>query len=151
MPLFRRRTAEPEPLIFTVGVSDHRVMVRGPETGCHILDDVDQYTEFIDRKSADVHGQRDTVGVLNAKLDYAELVDTMVSVLVLTFEELVERGIVTADEVPEKPAPMAIRRDIATYEYIQEVYERAQRRCDWARDVDAMLRERQIAVLWPHT
>ena len=151
MPLFRRRTAEAEPLVFTVGVSDHRVMVGGPDAGCRILDDVDQYTEFIERKSTHAHGGRDTVGVLNAKLDYAELVDTMVSVLVLTFEELVERDLMATEHVPEKPGPIAIRRDIATYEYIQEVYERAQKRCAWARSADAMLRERDVAVLWPQT
>ena len=150
MPLFRRRAPETASLAFTVGVGDHRVLVGGVDGGCRILDDINEYAQFIKRREA-ASGARDTVGLLNAKLDYAELVDTTVSVLVLTFEELVERGIMRADEVPEKPAPMAIRRDIATYEYIQEVYERAQRRCSWSRDVDAMLRERNVAVLWPET
>ena len=151
MPFFRRRTAEPDPLVFTVGVSDHRVVVGTGDGGCRILQDVDQYTEFIARRGEHAQGGRDTVGVLNAKLDYAELVDTMVSVLVLTFEELVERGVMSDHEVPDKPGPIALQRDIATYEYIQEVYERATRRCEWARGVDSLLRDRGIAVLWPQT
>ncbi|MBV8196370.1 MAG: hypothetical protein JOY80_12690 [Candidatus Dormibacteraeota bacterium] len=151
MPLFGRRASEPKPLTFTVGVSDHRVIVGTAEGGCRILEDVDQYTDFIARKSGHGIGGRDTVGVLNAKLDYAELVDTMVSVLVLMFEELVERGLIDPGEVPQKPAPIAIRRDIATYEYIQEVYQRAERRCQWTRNIDAILRQRDIAVLWPQS
>ena len=150
MPLFRRRPAEPEALTFTVGVSDHRVVVGGGEGGCRILEDVDQYGAFITRRAAP-DGGRDSVGVLNAKLDYAELVDTMVSVLVLAFEELVERGAVAAADVPAKPEAAALRRDLATYDYIQDSYRRAVQRCAWARQVDAMLRERGVAVLWPQT
>jgi len=151
MPLFRRRPAAPEPAVFTVGVGDHRVVVGGPDAGCRILDDIDQYAEFIARKGVHGTGGRDTVGVLSAKLDYAELVDTMVSVLVLTFEELVERRLMAAEEVPEKPASNRLRRDLATYDYIQDAYERAVRRCEWAREVDGLLRDRGVAVLWPLT
>jgi len=150
MPLFRRRTAESEPLVFTVGVGDHRVVVGGGTAGCALLEDVDTYAGFIARRSAHPGG-RDAVGVLNAKLDYAELVDTMVSVLVLAFEELVEHGVMTPDDVPAKPDPAPLRRDLATYDYIQEAYARAQQRYEWARAVDSLLRERDIAVLWPQT
>ena len=151
MPLFRRRSAEPEPLGFTVGVGDHRVIVGGPEVGCHLLEDVGQYAAFIERRSTLADGARDTVGVLNAKLDYAELVDTMVSVLVLTFEELVERGLIAEEAVPQKPASEPLRRDLATYDYIQDAYMRATQRCEWARGVDSLLREQGVGVLWPQT
>lgn len=150
MPLFRRRAAEPEALIFTVGVSDHRVVVGGEDAGCRLLDDIEQYEVFMEERKAPA-GSRDTVGMLNAKLDYAELVDTTVSVLVLTFEELVDRGLMAEEEVPEKPAATALRRDLATYEYIQDAYARACMRCEWVRAVDAQLRERGVSVLWPQT
>ena len=149
--MFRRRPAEPEPLAFTVGVGDHRVVVGGPDAGCNLLEDVDQYAAFIERRSGQGDGGRDTVGVLNAKLDYAELVDTMVSVLVLTFEELVERGLMTPEQVPQKPASAPLRRDLATYDHIQDAYRRATQRCAWARDVDSVLRGRGIGILWPQT
>ena len=150
MPLFRRREAESEPLTFTVGVSDHRVIVGTAEAGCRLLDDIEQYQAFIDERQG-LSGARDTVGVLNAKLDYADLVDTAVSVLVLAFEELVERGVVVADEVPGKPEASRLRRDLATYEYIQDAYARAQIRCAWIRRVDELLRPIGVAVCWPVT
>lgn len=150
MPLFRRRAAEPDVLAFTVGVSNHRVVLGGEEAGCRLLDDIDQYEEYMAQRQAP-SGRRDTVGVLNAKLDYAELVDTTVSVLVLTFEELVARGVVAQEDVPEKPAASALRRDLATYEYIQDAYARARRRSEWVREVDAQLREYGVSVYWPQT
>ncbi|MBV8529155.1 MAG: hypothetical protein JOZ75_12645 [Candidatus Dormibacteraeota bacterium] len=150
MPLFRRRASEPEALIFTVGVSDHRVVVGGEDPGCRLLDDIDQYEVFMLQRQAPAGG-RDSVGMLNAKLDYAELVDTTVAVLVLTFEELVDRGLMSQDEVPEKPAASALRRDLATYDYIQDAYTRACRRCEWVRAVDVQLRQHGVSVLWPQT
>ena len=150
MPLFRRRAAEPEALSFRVGVSSHRVVVDGGDPGCRLLDDIDQYEEFMRQRQAPP-GSRDTVGVLNAKLDYAELVDTTVSVLVLTFEELVERGMIAEEDVPQKPAASALRRDLATYDYIQDAYSRARTRCEWVRTADAQLRRCGVTVLWPQT
>lgn len=150
MPLFRRRAAEPEALAFTVGVSDHRVVVGGDEPGCRLLDDIDQYEAFMAERQAPA-GTRDTVGMLNAKLDYADLVDTTVSVLVLTFEELVDRGLMSEADVPEKPVASALRRDLATYDYIQDAYARARGRCEWVRAADAQLRGYGVSVLWPQT
>lgn len=150
MPLFRRRSAEPDALTFTVGVSDHRVVVGAGEPGCRLLDDIDQYEAFMAERQAPP-GHRDTVGMLNAKLDYAELVDTTVSVLVLTFEELVERRLMPQEDVPERPAASALRRDLATYDYIQDAYARAQGRCEWLRAADVQLRGYGVSVLWPQT
>ena len=150
MPLFRRRAAEAEPLTFTVGVSDHRVLVGTGDPGCRLLEDITQYEEFIAQRQATA-GARDTVGVLNAKLDYAELVDTTVAVLVLAFEELVERGMVAPGDVPARPETSMLRRDLATYDYIQDAFTRAQPRCSWVRDVDAQLVDLGVAVCWPQT
>lgn len=150
MPLFRRRAADTAHLVFTVGVGDHRVAVGVDEGGCRILDDIAEYSAFIERREA-TGGGRDTVGMLNAKLDYAELVDTTVSVLVLAFEELVERGIVDDADVPHKPAAAPLPRDLTTYDYIQEMYRRARARCEWAREVDAQLRTLGVAVYWPES
>ncbi len=150
MPLFRRRAPEPEALTFTVGVSDHRVVVGGADPGCRLLDDIEQYEVFMEQRQAPA-GRRDTVGVLNAMLDYAELVDTTVSVLVLTFEELVDRGLLREEDVPEKPEAAALRRDLATYDYIQDAYARARGRCEWVRACDVQLRECGVSVLWPQT
>lgn len=151
MPLFRRRTAETEPLIFTVGVSDHRVLVGTSDPGCRLLEDITQYEQFIAQRQA-AAGARDTVGVLNAKLDYAELVDTTVSVLVIAFEELLERGMVAPEDVPDRPpASSMLRRDLATYDYIQDAFTRAQPRCAWVRGVDARLIDLGVAVCWPQT
>lgn len=150
MPLFRRRAADTASVAFTVGVGDHRVVVGVDEGGCRILDDIAEYSQFIERRQAKA-GARDTVGMLNAKLDYAELVDTTVSVLVLAFEELVERGVVAADDVPTKPATNPLQRNLSTYDYIQEVYRRALRRCAWATEVDEQLRDLNVAVYWPES
>lgn len=150
MPLFRRRTADTAQLAFTVGVGDHRVVVGADEGGCRILDDIADYAEFIERREAKA-GARDTVGMLNAKLDYAELVDTTVSVLVLAFEELVERGVVAEEDVPRKPAAQPLQRNLTTYDYIQEMYARARTRCEWAQEVDEQLRELGVAVYWPES
>ena len=65
MPLFRRREPEPEPLTFTVGVGDHRVIVGGENSGCALLEDVEKYAAFIARTSTHQRGTRDTVGVLS--------------------------------------------------------------------------------------
>jgi hypothetical protein len=151
MPLFRRRAADPEPLVLTVGVGSHRVIVGAADAGCALLDDVNDYESYIARRAGQGLNGRDGAAVLNAKMDYAELVDTMVSVLVLAFEELVEHEIVPADDVPPRPAAEKIRRDIATYEFIQDAFTRAQRRCEWSRRADSLLRERGVAVLWPLT
>jgi hypothetical protein len=124
-------------------------MVGGATAGCALLDDVNDYENYIARKSGQGLNGRDGAAVLNAKMDYAELVDTMVSVLVLAFEELVAHDLVPPDAVPPRPEAEKTRRDIATYEFIQEVFTRAQRRCEWSRHADSLLRERGVAVLWP--
>jgi hypothetical protein len=149
MPLFRRRPVEPEPLTFTVGVDGHRVVVGGPLTGCALLDDVESYVDRVaERTTAGVDG-RDAVAVQSAKMDYAEMVDSMISVLTLALEELAQRDMIIATEVPAKPQLQRLSSSLATYDFIQAAYGRAQQRVTWARAVDGLLRARGVAVLWP--
>jgi len=151
MPLFRRRPAEPEPLTFTVGVDAHRVVVGGPQSGCALLGDVDVYVETVAQRTRIAEDGRDPVALQSAKMDYAEMVDSMISVLTLALEELEQRELITAVDVPQRPDLPRLSRDLPTYDYIQATYGRAQQRVDWARAVDALLRTHGIAVLWPHT
>jgi hypothetical protein len=149
MPLFRRRPVEPDALTFTVGVDGHRVVVGGPYSGCALLDDVESYVDRVaERTTAGVDG-RDPVALQSAKMDYAELVDSMISVLTLALEELEQRNMITAAEVPAKPALQRLSPSLGTYDFIQAAYGRAQQRVTWARAVDELLRARGVAVLWP--
>ena len=151
MPLFRRRPAEPKPLTFTVGVDSHRVVVGGRQSGCALLGDVEAYVDKVAERTGIAADGRDPVALQSAKMDYAEMVESMISVLALTLEELKQRELITAVEVPPRPELPRLSRDLPTYEYIQATYDRAQRRVDWARAVDTLLRAHDIAVLWPHT
>src|SRR5207244_6263201 len=92
MPLFRRRPSEPDALTFTVGVDNHRVVVGGPDRGCELLTDVDGYIGSVQTKWSRGRDGRDSVALQNAKMDYAEMVETMIIVLSLTLEELAERA-----------------------------------------------------------
>jgi hypothetical protein len=149
MPLFRRRPAEPEPLTFTVGVDAHRVVVGGRLSGCALLDDIDAYVERVAERTGTGADGRDPVALQSAKMDYAEMVDSMISVLTLALEELEQRELITPVEVPQRPELPQLTRSLPTYEYIQATYGRAQQRADWARAVDTLLRTHGIAVLWP--
>lgn len=149
MPLFRRRPPEPEPPAFTVGVDGHRVVIGGPVSGCELLADIDGYVAPGAHRGGDVADGRDPVALLNAKLDYAEMVDSMIAVLTLALEELEQRAVVSAAEIPARLTAEALARGLTTYDYIQAAYTRAQQRCEWARSVDALLRGHGIGVLWP--
>ena len=151
MPLFRRRSAEPEPLTFTVGVDAHRVIVGGAQIGCALLGDVDSYVDTVAERTGVAADGRDPVALQSAKMDYAEMVEAMISVLALALEELEQRELITSVEVPPRPELPRLSRSLPTYEYIQATYGRAQQRVDWARAVDTLLRARGIAVLWPQT
>jgi hypothetical protein len=149
MPLFRRRQAEPEALTFTVGVDGHRVVVGGLTTGCELLADVESYVGKVAERHPTTAEGRDPVALQSAKMDYTDLVDSMISVLTLTLEELQERGIISAEEIPPKPALPPLDRNLPTYDYIHASYARAQQRTEWARAVDALLRQHGVGVLWP--
>jgi hypothetical protein len=149
MPFFKRRPPEPAALIFTVGVDGHRVMVGGPVTGCTLLADVDTYIDKVAERSAPTSDGRDPVALQNAKMDYVDLVESMLSVLALALEELQERGLVSDGEVPPRVALPKLDRNLSTYDYIQSSYARARQRCEWARQVDELLHRHDVAVLWP--
>jgi hypothetical protein len=150
MPLFKRRPPEPVALTFTVGVDGHRVVIGGPVTGCELLADVDAYIGKVAERTPPTNEGRDPVALQSAKMDYVDMVDSMISVLALTMEELLERGIVSAEEVPARAALPRLDRNLPTYDYIQSSYARARQRCEWARQVEDVLQRHDVAVLWPH-
>jgi len=149
MPLFRRRREEDDVPTFMVGVDGHRVAIGGSQSGCVMLPEIDAYVELSTKRARSTRDGRDTVGVLNAKMDYVDMVDAAVAVVTLAMEELVEQGYVSADEIPDKVSLERLDREFPTYEYIQAIYTRAQLRLEYVRKVDALLRERGIAVLEP--
>ncbi|HYL71235.1 MAG TPA: hypothetical protein VEY89_08040 [Candidatus Dormibacteraeota bacterium] len=147
MPLFRRRL-DAEAAGFTVGVDGHRVII-GSRDGCTMLADLDDYVGPVIRRSPPKPDGRDSVAVQNAKMDYVEMAEATVLVVALALEELVEQGVLRADEVPARPVMRPLDPDLATYDYIQETYARAEARIAWVREVDALLRARDIAILRP--
>lgn len=152
MPLFRRRSAGgPEPTLqFTVGTRDHRVVVGGAERGCTMLPELHGYIASVtgDAAAPGLDG-RDSVAILSAKMDLAEMVGDTASAAVLAVEELVERGVVPEGAVPPAPRLGAAPANAGHYEYIQEAHRRAEARLGWLDEVDAALREHGAALLPP--
>jgi len=146
VPLFRRGRPE---RVFNVGVDDHRVVVGGSQSGVELIAEIDGYVGAVARRQSTRSDGRDSIAVLNAKMDYAELVDAAVTVLVLALEELVSEGVLQEDDIPEPPTRIRLPRDLAMHDHIRETYSRAQLRMEWVRQVDALLRERGVAVLRP--
>jgi hypothetical protein len=154
MPLFRRagRSGDkPAPTLqFTAGVRDHRVVVGGPERGCTMLDELRGYVASVTGDAAEPGPDgRDSVAVLSAKLDFAEMVDDAASAVALAVEELIERGVVEGDAVPVPPRPPAPSATSGHYAYIQEGHRRAEVRLEWLERVDPVLRAHGVAVLPP--
>jgi len=149
VPLFRRRRPEPEIPTFVVGVDNHRVTVGGPDSGCSMLAELDNYVGLAASRATPTSDGRDPVVVQNAKMDYVEMVESAVVVVSLALEELGEQGFVSDSEVPSKPQLQRVEKALPTYEYIQTTYGRAQERVEWIRVVDGILRERGIAILDP--
>src|SRR5258706_16082309 len=101
MPLFRRGPKQPEPTLqFPVGVAGNRVLVGGASPGIAQLDELHEYVGAVPGHAGPNAEGRDPVAVLNAKMDYAELVNDAVAVCSLAFEELVGHGVVPAEEGP---------------------------------------------------
>lgn len=150
MPWFRRREQAPSRETFTVGVDGHRVLLGEPAEGCRFLGGIDEWVEAVARRDAarPRSDGRDSIALLNAKMDYAEMVDDAMSVVVLAFEELVERGVLEANAVPDRP-PRDRLGDRRTYDYIQHAHARAVERRAWLRAADALLREHGVTVEAP--
>ena len=152
MPLFRRRgDRPPEPsLQFTVGTRDHRVMVGGAERGVTMLDELRGYIASVTGPAALPRPDgRDSVAVLSAKMDHAEMVTDTVSAVVLALEELSERGVVPEGAVPPPPRLASPPAREGHYAYIQETHRRAEARMEWLEQADAVLREHAVALLPP--
>ncbi len=150
MPFFRRTPKPPAPLAeFTVGLRDNRVVVGAAEPGVAQLDELRDYVGSVTGHAAASPGGRDPVAVLNAKMDFAELVDDTASTVTLVLEELVQRGIVDAGAVPREAELPPLPQQSSTYEYIQAAYARAQARMRWLDEANAVLRESGVALLPP--
>ena len=150
MPFFRRAPKPAEPsAAFTVGVRDNRVVVGLQPAGLQQLDELRDYVGSVTGHAGPTPEGRDPVAVLNAKMDFAELVNDAASVVDLAFEELVERGTVAAAEVPGRPELPEVPQRSSTYDYIQATYARAQARMAWLESADEVLARHTVAVLPP--
>ena len=67
----------------------------------------------------------------------------------LACEELVDRGVLEPEQAPTSPPFEPLRRDTTTYEYIQQLHERAVERREWLENVDTLLRLHGVAMLAP--
>ncbi len=148
MPLFRRRPAQDQDW-FTVGAQGHRVVPGSPSPGIEQLDGLSDYVEAISVRRPPGPDGRDSIAVLNAKMDHADAVNDLVAAAVLTCEELVERGMLEPAQAPTSPPFVPLRRETTTYEYIQELHERATERREWLENVDALLRAHGVSLLAP--
>jgi hypothetical protein len=148
MPLFGRR-ATPELQWFTVGVQGHRVAPGAHEGGIAQLEGLGDYVEAISKRRPPGPDGRDTIAVLNAKMDHADSVNDLVAAAALACEELVERGLLDPALQPPSPPYPGMRRDLSTYDYIQQLHARAVDRRAWLQVVDALLREHHVALLAP--
>ena len=150
MPLFHRRPHPPEPTLqFTVGVRDDRIVVGGGDAGITQLDELRDYVGAVTGHAGPKDDGRDPVAVLNAKMDYAELVNDACTVVALAFEELTAQGVVPAGEVPALPELPPVPQQSTTYDFIQASYARAQGRMTFLLAADAVLARHGVAVLPP--
>jgi hypothetical protein len=150
MPLFRRSPRAPQPTLqLTVGVHDDRVVVGGTQSGIGQLDELRDYVGAVTGHAGPNPEGRDPVAVLNAKMDYAELVNDAVAVATLAFEDLVGHGVVPAEEVPEAPELPPVPQQSSTYGFIQATYARAQARMAYLEAADAVLARHGVAILPP--
>jgi hypothetical protein len=150
MPLFRRRAAEQQTDWFTVGVLGHRCIPGSRTPGIEQLEGLDDYVEAIRQRRPPGADGRDSIAVLNAKMDHADSVDDLVAAVVLASEELVERGLLDESLAPASPPHAAMAEDRGTYHYIQQVHQRAVERRQWLDDVDILFRLNGVALLAPY-
>ncbi len=144
-----RRHGPPEQEWFTVGAQGHRVVPGSPSPGIEQLDGLGDYVEAISRRRPPGPDGRDTIAVLNAKMDHADAVNDLVAAAVLACEELVERGVLEPSQAPDSPPFERLRRDTNTYDHIQQLHERAVERRAWLENVDALLRRHGVSLLAP--
>jgi hypothetical protein len=148
MPLFRRRSG-PELEGFTVGSQGHQVVPGSRPGGIEQLAGLGDYVDGISRRRPPGPDGRDTIAVLNAKMDHAEAVNDLADAAVLACEELVERGLLDPAAAPAGPPHARMPEYVSTYGYIQLLHERAQARRAWLEEVDALLRANHVLLLAP--
>lgn len=148
MPLFRRRPG-PEIEAFTVGSQGHRVLPGARGGGIDQLAGLGDYVEAISRRRPPGPDGRDSIAVLNAKMDHADSVNDLVAAAVLACEELVERGLLDPAAAPAAPPHARLPGYVSTYGYIQLLHERALARRAWLEKVDVLLRSNQVLLLGP--
>jgi hypothetical protein len=135
---------------FVVGSQDHRVVVGGADRGCVGLEELRRHvTSVIGAAAASRPDGGDTLAVLCAKMDCAQMVNETAEVVGLALHELVERGIVASDTLPPEPALPVVPQGTGRYPCIQASYRRAEVRLDWLEQAAAVLREHAAAVLPP--
>jgi hypothetical protein len=134
-----------------VGAQGHRVLPDSPQPGIEQLEGLSDYVEAIAVRRPPGPDGRDTIAVLNAKVDHADAVNDLVAAAVLACEELVERGVLEPSQAPVSPPFHRLQRDTNTYDYIQQLHERAVERRAWLDNVDALLRRHRVSLLAPVT
>ena len=132
-----------------MGAQGHRVLTGSPQPGIEQPAGLGDYVEAISLRRPPGPDGRDTIAVLNAKMDHADAVNDLVAAAVLTCEEPVERGVLDPAQAPASPPFERMRRDTTTYEYIQQLHEHAVERREWLGDVDALLRLHGVSLLAP--
>jgi hypothetical protein len=146
--MFRRRALQANEW-FTVGAQGHRVLADSPHPGIEQLAGLSDYVEAIAVRRPPGPDGRDTIAVLNAKMDHADAVNDLVAATVLACEELVERGVLEPSQAPAAPPFAKLQRDSNTYDYIQQLHGRALERRAWLEKVDALLRLHGVSILPP--
>lgn len=148
MPLFRRHAPQVVDW-FTVGVQGHRVVPSSAEPGIEQLDGLGDYVDAIATRRPPGPDGRDSIAVLNAKMDFTETVNDLVAAAALACEELVERGLLDPELNPPSPPYPALARDLTTYNYIQQLHTRALQRQAWLEAVNTLFRLHDVALLAP--
>jgi hypothetical protein len=149
MPLFHRRATHQQADWFIVGAEGHRVITNSAQPGIEQLAGLGDYVEAISLRRPPGPDGRDAIAVLNAKMDHADAVNDLVAATVVTCEELVERGLLDPQQAPAAPPFAPLRKDATTYEYIQQLHERAVERREWLDNVDAVFRIHGVSLLAP--
>lgn len=149
MPLFRRRPTSRSTEEFTVGVGNQRVVRGGDAVGVTMLVELRDYVGSVTGGAAEPIDGRDSVAVLSAKMDQAELVEDCAVATGLAFEELEQRGAMPPGAMPPRPALPTMPPRATHYAYIQASHARTMVRLEWLAACDEVLRAHGVGLLPP--